>query len=220
MPYDDNANAHTETYRGYHIAIQYDMDSLNPRKENDNAGTMVCFHKNYDLGDDHEYDAPSSAVAAICDIDEDDLLPCPGSAYELKEALDKAPLYVLPLYLYDHSGITMNTTGFNCPWDSGQVGFIYITNETADEEWPLREDESEEERSVRIYNYLVNEVKEYDDYLTGNVYGYVISTLDEDGEAEDEIPDGGSCWGFLGDYETNALIEARAVIDGIHDEAT
>ena len=28
---------------------------------------------------------------------------------------------VQPLYLYDHGGITMNTTGFSCSWDSGQV---------------------------------------------------------------------------------------------------
>lgn len=38
---------------------------------------------------------------------------------------------VLPLYLYDHSGITMNTTGFSCPWDSGQVGWIYASKEDA-----------------------------------------------------------------------------------------
>ena len=29
---------------------------------------------------------------------------------------------ILPLYLHDHSGLTMNTSGFHCPWDSGQVG--------------------------------------------------------------------------------------------------
>ena len=33
----------------------------------------------------------------------------------------------LPLYLFDHSGITMNTSGFSCPWDSGQVGWIFCT---------------------------------------------------------------------------------------------
>ncbi len=36
---------------------------------------------------------------------------------------------ILPLDLYDHSGITMNTTGFHCPWDSGQVGYIYVMPE-------------------------------------------------------------------------------------------
>jgi len=43
---------------------------------------------------------------------------------------------ILPLYLYDHSGITMSTGSFvgrapNADWDSGQVGFIYMDKETA-----------------------------------------------------------------------------------------
>lgn len=52
------------------------------------------------------------------------------SALEHKELLQlleqSGKFVILPLYLYDHSGITMNTTGFSCPWDSGQVGWIYV----------------------------------------------------------------------------------------------
>ena len=47
----------------------------------------------------------------------------------------------LPLYLYDHSGITMNTSGFSCPWDSGQVGWIYCTKKRFREETGYTEDE-------------------------------------------------------------------------------
>jgi len=36
---------------------------------------------------------------------------------------------ILPLYLYDHSGITMSTSVFSCPWDSGQVGWIYASKQ-------------------------------------------------------------------------------------------
>src|ERR1039457_3716938 len=34
---------------------QDNYDPLNPRKEYDNVGTMVCWHRNYDLGDKHNY---------------------------------------------------------------------------------------------------------------------------------------------------------------------
>jgi hypothetical protein len=36
---------------------------------------------------------------------------------------------VLPLYLYDHSGLTISTSPFSCRWDSGQVGYIHTTFE-------------------------------------------------------------------------------------------
>ena len=52
------------------------------------------------------------------------------------EDLDESTLYsllsedevaILPLYLYDHSGITMNTTGFLEAWDTSKVGCICMT---------------------------------------------------------------------------------------------
>ena len=78
-----------------------------------------------------------------------------------------------PLYLYDHSGITMNTKPFSCIWDSGQVGFIYaevgIDNLTKEE----------------LDKVLESEVKEYDEYISGEVY--YIEVIDEKGEVVDSL---------------------------------
>lgn len=41
-----------------------------------------------------------------------------------------AQIIFMPLFLYDHSGITMNTCGYSCRWDSGQVGYIYTDRKT------------------------------------------------------------------------------------------
>lgn len=43
---------------------------------------------------------------------------------------------MLPLYLYDHSGLAMSTETFvgkavHAEWDSGQVGWIYVSKEDA-----------------------------------------------------------------------------------------
>lgn len=95
---------------------------------------------------------------------------------------------ILPLYLYDHSGITMNTTGFSCKWDSGQVGWIYASHKEIKEEYGAITPETIE-RSEQL---LISEVKSYDDYLTGENYGF---KLFKDGEETD------SCWGFLGNIE-------------------
>lgn len=64
---------------------------------------------------------------------------------------------ILPLYLYDHSGITMNTTGFSCPWDSGRVGFIFAAQATI-----LLCGTSED----KIEDELRSEVEVYDKYIS------------------------------------------------------
>ena len=69
--------------------------------------------------------------------------------------IDKADFYfyndnvVLPVYMYDHSGITINTTGFSCPWDSGMVGIIYVSKEKIREKFNIK----------RISSKLIEKVK-------------------------------------------------------------
>ncbi len=94
----------------------------------------------------------------------------------------------LDLYLYDHSGITMRTYPFNCRWDSGQVGYAYITKEAIRENWNLKR--VSKEKIAHAERILKSEVQAYDDFLTGNVFGYI--TKDAEGEHLD------SCWGFYG----------------------
>jgi hypothetical protein len=111
----------------------------------------------------------------------------------------------LPVYIYDHSGITINTTGFHCPWDSGQFGFIYVAKEKVRSEYSVKRI-SKKLRS-RIYDYLRAEIETYDNYLTGAVYGYIVT--DEEGEEVD------SCWGYYGyDHEKSGLMDsAKSSID-------
>lgn len=39
---------------------------------------------------------------------------------------------IVPLYAYEHGDITVSTSKFTCPWDSGQVGWIISKNENDD----------------------------------------------------------------------------------------
>ena len=80
----------------------------------------------------------------------------------------------------------MNTRGFSCPWDSGQVGIIYMEKAVY-----CKEFNKKRVNKKHVYEILRSEVSCYDDYLTGNVYGYVVE--DEKGEHIN------SCWGFFGD---------------------
>lgn len=106
----------------------------------------------------------------------------------LKELADRKNV-ILPLYLYDHSGITMScdfTYPYNDRWDGGQVGWIYAShNEIKDEYGILNRDNID-----KAENLLRSEVKNYDYYICGECYGFII---EENGQEVDSV------WGFLGD---------------------
>lgn len=81
--------------------------------------------------------------------------------------------FALPLYLYDHSGITMNTAGFSCPWDSGMVGAI-VCRQSIFEGDP-----------VRARKTMQHEVTAYDQFLRGD-YVTMIAEESTDGQKWDE----------------------------------
>lgn len=114
---------------------------------------------------------------------------CQHNRYNLGDGNAELPSeddIVLPLYLYDHSGLTMNTTGFHCPWDSGQVGYIYATKDAVRAEYGVKR--ISRQLIEHVLNVLRGEVECYDKYLRGEAYGYTVTDAD-DNEVD-------SCWGF------------------------
>jgi hypothetical protein len=102
---------------------------------------------------------------------------------EIRDGIEDGTYIGLPVFAYVHGGATIRAgSGFSCPWDSGQSGFVYCDREQA-----LSEFKTEE----AVIECLKAEVKLFDAYLTGEVYGYRL--LDKDGEELE------SCWGFYGD---------------------
>lgn len=156
---------------GYTLKIIPDENPLNPRTDCDHLGIMLCWHRRYSLGDGHPYDTPQ-------DFEE--------------SAAAKDMFVCLPVYLLDHSGLYVSVNDFNDSWDSGQLGFIYCTKQDA-QKWFNNTDVTEDE----IKKELTAEVEEYNDYLNGAWYGFLIEGLD--GEVED------SCGGFRYDGSMKKL---------------
>lgn len=153
----------------------------------DNATVMVHWHPNYELGDKRVERCTSDELRSEQEEKEDSILA------------------ILPLYLYDHSGLTVSTGAFNCPWDSGQVGWVYIT-ESKRKLMGFGETTTKEQ-----YEEIIrDEVKTYDDYLTGQVFGYEVEG--KDGEVIE------SAWGIVGDSE-EALKEGKAAAERCVDPA-
>ena len=179
-------------YKGYEIGIERDFNPLNPRTEWDNLGTMVCFHRKYALGDKH-------------DLKSSDFNGWDGLRRHL---VKQGAVVILPLYLYDHGIQTISTKSFigrahHADWDSGQVGFIYIGRETVLKEFGHKRITAKIRE--KLTTYLENEVKTYDAYMTGEVFGYEVC---KDGEVLD------SCGGYYGDEgRLFAVEDAKGIVD-------
>lgn len=165
------------------LKIIQDCDPDSPR-EWDNNGWMICFHGRYDLGDKHEYLSEDHAGWEALKT-------------QIKE--DHDVVAILPLYLFDHSGITISTgcdqfrACDGAGWDWGQVGFIVATRETL-ESGGHNVDELDVEK---VLTWLRGEVETYDQYLRGDIYGFELygkpcPTCEDEGEVTE------SCWGFYG----------------------
>jgi hypothetical protein len=187
-----------ELYKGYKIRIEQDNDPQNPR-EDGGMGIMICFHSRYTLGDNHSYTAGEDFILTLAEEvgisakKRENL-----SVRELVEEISKK-LVILPLYLYDHSGISMKCYRFgqHKDWDCGQVGFIYTTAKRVKELCGKRKSHK------YIEDQLIQEVETYSQYISGDVVGFIAE--DQTGEQID------SCWGFYSTEE--AIQEAKNEID-------
>lgn len=173
--------AESKTYKGHNISIHFDECDESPR-EWDNICVIHMAHRNYNFGDENH-----NSLESIKQAEE--------------EALENGDI-VLPLYMLDHSGVTISLSPFSCFWDSGKVGFVQIPKKKMLKEFNKKIFSKKlKERALEIAKY---EVDTLDKFIRGEVYGYII---DEDGD---------SCWGYYSVEE--AIKEAEGIIDTIVKE--
>lgn len=162
----------SESYRGFSVNVHHDSDCESPLSY-DEAVRFVVLH--------NRYIDPSNGVCGSC----------PEAVLEWT-ADNQDEWFVLPLWLYDHSG-TIYKPGagnpFSCPWDSGQVGIIALRRE----DFGYKNESDYLEAAKRICD-------SYTSWANGSCYGYTVT---DDGG--DEIA---SCWGFIGmDADASGLWE-------------
>lgn len=182
----------TKNIGKYRIKIFQDTDPTSPR-EDDNLGVMVCFHKRYTLGDNHSYNSRHYDN---------------WSEMESDIIKNEKVAVILRLYLLDHSGITISTSDFCDRWDSGQIGFTFVTKEALLKEYGGKY--CTKKKIEKATSVLQGEIKTYDQYLTGDVYGYQlfeVITCDKGHEHEEELD---SCWGYYG--QEFCIKEAESIV--------
>jgi hypothetical protein len=159
----------TIEHAGQTIIIEQDNCDYSPR-ENDNICVFHIGHSRYSFGDEN--------YSSIEDI----------QAAERK-ALAKGNI-VLPLRMYDHSGITIslgNEYPYNDRWDSCRCGFVEVRKS----EMIANFGKTNFTKKIRdkCPEIAEQEVKELDSYLRGEVYCYNIN----DGEE--------TCGNYIGDIK-------------------
>lgn len=196
--------------------IQEGHSGFNPRRDQDNLGTIYYSHSRCTLGDqrtDNWLETMRDLLTdKVDDIDErierileqaweenwerpvDENTPARANAAahnaikEKIEALFAEHYVFVPVYAYEHGGITIATEPFDETWDAGQVGVICVSH-------AQREAEGITTETAR--RVLAGEIKEFDLFLRGEVYGFIAE--DRNGQRIDAVSgflsdDGGRDW--------------------------
>lgn len=159
----------TIEYRGYEIGIWQDYDYPDDPRDWSNLGKMLCYHPDYKLGDQNIKEVVDWD---LCDSWDD-------VKKQLIELFD--PLIILPLKIYDHSGITISVDIHSYPyndcWDSSFVGFVLVPKEDVRKEWKVKR--ISKKLKQKVLDNVLAEVETYDKYVRGEIYGFNIEDLDE-----------------------------------------
>lgn len=167
----------TFDHAGYTIQLHQDSDAQAP--ENDDEVFIVTTRNRYFQVDQEGFDLD-----------------------DIRDGKHNRKYHVFPVYAYIHGGVALSLGRggqFSDQWDSGQIGYVLCAKSSFKTK-PRKASFGvipSAEQSARTY------IESWNQYLSGDVYGYVIE--DEDGEHVD------SCWGFYGlDY---ARTEAKTAAE-------
>ncbi len=141
-------------YKGYTIEVYSDEFADSPR-ENDEMAQFFFFHKKYRLGDENPLKAADFS-----------------GWEEMEKKLQKEFRLVVPVYMYDHSGISLSTTPFSCPWDSGQIGFACAHAEDIRRTYGV--DRITKKIKDKALRYIEGEVETYSKYVNGDFCEYRV----------------------------------------------
>lgn len=141
--------------------IEQDTSATSPSEWEDKNLFLVANHRN-------------------CYIPEPGEKRIPGDRAEIENKYRRTH-WIFPLEAYIHSGVVLALSGEgrfpDRQWDVSQLGMVFV----AKKEWRLS-------KSAR--KAALSKVEEWNQYLSGDVWGFVIE--DENGNHVD------SCWGFYG----------------------
>ena len=166
---------------GHFFKLFYDEYSESPRLD-DNVATILTWERNYNSPDENDDTFEEFAekhgvdVSKGCNLD------------SVMEAMRKEGYYVVPVYTLHHGVSHYSIDDFNDPWDSGVAGIAFCKKQKG-----LPDDDDYLRRIIE------DEIKEYDAWVTGEVYGIML--LDKNEGVLDQTTN----WVMLDEEKTDTL---------------
>lgn len=168
-------------HNGQRLTIDHDSTAESPRKW-ESSWNLSCSHKRYDLGDED------------CRLNVRDYDSWEEYGEALREEYDIVEM--VPLYLLDHSHLSLSIVDFNDRWDSGQIGFAFLTAENQKDLVGAYDITDLHEASLEV---LKQELEVYEGWMNGEAYSIMVEDVNT-GETIDNIG------GFYGtDFSANGL---------------
>jgi hypothetical protein len=179
----------TIQHKGWTIEIHVDIDPMSPLEEWDLMPYFAVWHSRHCLN------SPEVGTQYDRQKKEKWYWETPEDFEDWAKDKANEVLIVMPLFMYDHSGISISTSNgsypFNDRWDAGQCGYVFLTRERMESMWGKKK-RITKKFLAKLADSIRADVKTVDDWLTGQVYGYTIR--DADGIEQED----GACWGFFG----------------------
>ena len=135
------------------LEIECDNYAEDPR-EWENVCKMICWHGRYQIGDKNKYATPDSFLKAVGAKVNGDVITWPEN------------IVAKPIYMMDHSEVSISLTDFGDKWDSGQIGWIYTTKAAVKKNFGADNWKENAEKAIAA------EMKIENDYISGNVFCY------------------------------------------------
>ena len=212
-------------YKGYKIRIREDEDADSPDDWGDDSLFLVYDHRQFSVKREgfnvesiYRWMYAKEVVEFGDDVD--------GNYQEEVDGYSELNNYfIFKVEAYIHSGVSLSlfTGTKQCRWDSSVSGYILASK-------------SEFELEETARNAAEGLIETWNQYLSGEVYGYIIekpnttyliskekfdrlkfendlATLEQEFDIEDEWEEVNSCWGFYG--QDAAIDEAKSVIDSL-----
>lgn len=139
---------------------------------------FIAQHKKYNLG--LPQSAAERAAAAEASSFSEWLTLC---------GISSETHYVYPIYMLDHSGLIISKSPFGCKWDSGQIGYMYVSKEGSKGCKPPEyanpdqlqdfcqgvSDQDERNSAMWAAWFMQQAIAQYNAVLSGDIYNFKIT---------------------------------------------